>query len=342
LTIEHFRGFEYLDLPNLAPITLLSGKNNTGKTAVLEAFFTHAAGRFSGEQAKSIDRDLFAPLNRSQKLTKISSWQPFFHNYDLDSPVRLSGFLDESKVTVEWQATSDRDGLDGTVTRLTDNEDKPLRSKFGTYVDKTKHGYQIRTAGQADHPFLRTTARILTNRARVSQQELAERVSELKVRGFDQQLLAAMRIIDPRLANLEILLSNGKPMVHANFDIGRMMPLPLLGEGMSAVADFILALVEASNGIVLIDEIENGIHHSALTSLWEHLSQVAELTNTQIIAATHSHECVVAAYRALRDQPDRLSLIRLHADPKPPYAVRATDYDQETLESALEMNLDVR
>ena len=39
LKIQNFRCFQYLLVKNLAPITLFGGRNNSGKSAILEAVF---------------------------------------------------------------------------------------------------------------------------------------------------------------------------------------------------------------------------------------------------------------------------------------------------------------
>ena len=39
LSLKGFKGFEQLDIPSLSRITLLGGRNNVGKTSILEALF---------------------------------------------------------------------------------------------------------------------------------------------------------------------------------------------------------------------------------------------------------------------------------------------------------------
>ena len=40
-TIDNFRGFKNLTLNSLKRVNLISGKNNVGKTSLLEALFIH-------------------------------------------------------------------------------------------------------------------------------------------------------------------------------------------------------------------------------------------------------------------------------------------------------------
>jgi predicted ATP-dependent endonuclease of OLD family len=105
----------------------------------------------------------------------------------------------------------------------------------------------------------------------------------------------------------------------------------------------ILSLVYARKSrVVMIDEIENGIHYSVLRGLWWHIKRAARATGTQIIATTHSRECIAAAQDAfVQDGQQMLSLIRLwrrSADSD----VSATSYGFAELENALDLSLDIR
>jgi hypothetical protein len=74
--------------------------------------------------------------------------------------------------------------------------------------------------------------------------------------------------------------------------------------------------------------------------LWEGIGLAADLFNTQVIATTHSLECVTAAYEAfsMRKSFD----LTLHHLDRTDGAVRAIAYDQESLEGALSIPMEVR
>ena len=79
------------------------------------------------------------------------------------------------------------------------------------------------------------------------------------------------------------------------------VPLTLLGDGVRRVASMVLAMGYARDGTLLVDEIENGIHHSVLGRLWEAIGYAAQLFNTQVVATTHSLECIGNAHPEARD-----------------------------------------
>ena len=55
LTIEHFRGFSSFKIDQLARINLIVGKNNVGKTALLEALFL-LSGPYNPSNALTIEQ----------------------------------------------------------------------------------------------------------------------------------------------------------------------------------------------------------------------------------------------------------------------------------------------
>jgi AAA15 family ATPase/GTPase len=109
---------------------------------------------------------------------------------------------------------------------------------------------------------------------------------------------------------------------------------------MARLASLVLAIGNAPKGVVLVDEIENGLHHSILPKVWRAIGEVARQFNTQVFATTHSLECIMAAHRAFSES-ERYDF-RLHRLERINETIRAVTYDQETLEAAIETGLEVR
>jgi AAA15 family ATPase/GTPase len=102
----------------------------------------------------------------------------------------------------------------------------------------------------------------------------------------------------------------------------------------------LLAIRNAANGIVLIDEIENGLHYSSQQHVWESIAHAAQQFNVQVFATTHSREMIEAAYRAFPDS-DTFRYHRLDRD-EASGEVRAVSYSPDLIEAALEMDFEVR
>ena len=94
----------------------------------------------------------------------------------------------------------------------------------------------------------------------------------------------------------------GYPMIWGDIGLPELVPLPMMGEGMNRIARILLAISTAAGGVVMVDEIENGIHYSVLQKVWSAIADAAERAQVQVFATTHSFECMAAAHQALGDK----------------------------------------
>ena len=65
-----------------------------------------------------------------------------------------------------------------------------------------------------------------------------------------------------------------------------------------------LALENAKDGLLLIDEVENGLHYSVQPDVWRFLFQAATKLNVQVFATTHSYDCI-KSFEGLRERRGR-------------------------------------
>ncbi len=70
-----------------------------------------------------------------------------------------------------------------------------------------------------------------------------------------------------------------------------------------------LALVNSSNGFLLIDEFENGLHYSVLHKVWKLIFRLAKDLNVQVFATTHSHDCVTAFQAASQNSDEATDVV---------------------------------
>ena len=134
----------------------------------------------------------------------------------------------------------------------------------------------------------------------------------LLVTGTEERLEDLLRRIDPRIKKLRIDPSVPGNRIVLDVWLNRMVPLSQMGQGVYRLIEVFAEIIAKRPKICLIDEIENGIHHTGLFDLWRGLAEVASLFKVQIFATTHSHECIEAAHEAFseRDSYD-FSVIQL-------------------------------
>jgi hypothetical protein len=117
------------------------------------------------------------------------------------------------------------------------------------------------------------------------------------------------------------------------------IPLCALGDGVNRLFGIALALVHAKGGILLVDEIENGIHYSVQTDLWHLIFEMSVKMNVQVFATTHSYDCIKAFEAAASKSEEEGVLVRLAQKGDRTFV---GEFDENELGIAVEGQIEVR
>ena len=345
--IRNFRVFGDLEINALARINLFAGLNNSGKTTLLEALFLLSGG---GNPHMALNVNVTRGIHElagNQKTIPEILWKPMFSDLDFDKRVEISGchvslgsltlnlFLSRPNM-IEIPLSGGREaasvtGMSGTralVFEFTDSTGKRIEG----HVRPTAQGFQIEQP-DAVVPF---SSVFLSSRV-WNLNEDAQFLGQLRKRKEPDVVLETLQVIEPKIKSVEDNSASGSPMIWVDVGLSELVPLSTMGEGMARVARLILALSAARGGLVLVDEIENGLHHSVLPDVWRSVARAAARLDTQIVATTHSFECVDAAHHALGN--DGFALHRLEAANG---KNRCVTYGPEAMDGAIRHNLEVR
>jgi AAA15 family ATPase/GTPase len=352
-TLKNFRCFQNLTLEPLERVNLIAGKNNVGKTSLLEAIFIYI---------NPTNPESFLRINHLRGITRIGRFEDleemrgFFFDQDVDKAIEISGANEKSeksylKICLAGSEESQLPIFDDDSTTLKVNESLTTEVKLYDklvleYQDKTGEKFTVRKSWTTTDRLLGRLRRekfplgiYLTTSTR-SPKEDAQRFSKLERVGRQDEVIQTLRLLEPRLQRLTLLVVEREPIIHGDIGMSELVPLPLMGEGMGRLLSIILAIANAKGGTILIDEIENGLHYSVLTDAWKAIADAARRADVQIFATTHSQECIRAAHEAFEssEQYD----FRYHRLERVKDEIRAVTYDQETLATSDEMNLEMR
>jgi ABC-type branched-subunit amino acid transport system ATPase component len=121
--------------------------------------------------------------------------------------------------------------------------------------------------------------------------------SNIVLTDYEPDILAAVRIISPDIEDFAFRDDergrNKYPIVRLK-DLAKPVPFHSLGEGAVRILGIILALVNSRDGVLLIDEIDTGLHHSVQIKMWEFVFKLSEQLKVQLFATTHSQDCLSA------------------------------------------------
>lgn len=172
--------------------------------------------------------------------------------------------------------------------------------------------------------------------------DLARAWNKVVLTPEEDKVTVAMRVVEPAIERIAFgtePLGNSGALVKLE-GINDPVPLGSLGDGTSRVLALAMYLVRASGGVLLIDEIDTGLHYSALESIWRLVIETARRLNVQVFATSHSGDCMRALAWLQSDAPDLAADVSVHRIEK-----GATDtirYSAEDLEIAAQHHIEIR
>lgn len=351
--IKNYRGFKNFTIETLERVNLITGSNNVGKTSLLEALYLNLGPGMafrsnldtSPVQESSTAHYLFRGFIR-HSLENVSKWGWLFHSKDLSEDLELSSKQrgDVQKLWMGWRI--DNGGAGVPIPKDVPPEELPiyLQVNFEPTRGENSSWRIEKSGGHRNVPgsfaLDSIPLRLLFNVSSRSPEEDTKWFSRLADVGRQDEVIDILRLIEPRLKNLAVSTSDGPAMIYGDIGLGRRVPMSQMGEGMVRLLSLVLEIANASGGVVLIDEIENGLHHSVLTKVWRAIGEAARRSDTQVFATTHSLECIRAAHEAFLQ--NGTYDLRLHRLERSKGDIKAVTYDQDTLDTSVEMNLEVR
>ena len=361
LEIKNFRAFKHLRIEKLGRVNLIVGKNNIGKSSLLEALWIYAEQgepallyriltkrneiAFEGEAVRRI------PGNAQERASSLSNL--FFEHQDTrlpHAPIHIGSLNnppDAVQIDVKWSSQNNGKGPEtngGISSAFTQSPILVLQFGQGSAVgipcdQEVFWGDRIIPIGHTEY-----VSAFVVGAAGLSPTDVAVCWDEAAVDNLEDDVLAALRIIAPNVERL-MLIGHGKsggfpaPFVRIG-GMNRALPLGSLGEGMNRMLGLILALVNAKDGMLLVDEVDTGLHYSVLPDLWKLIFEVAHRLNVQVFATSHSWDCIQAFQQAAEENEEEEGiLIRLEHRDGDVYPVT---FDEQKLGIAARELIEVR
>jgi predicted ATPase len=306
LMIRGFRSLQRLDVDRLGRANLLVGRNGSGKSSVLEALKLYATQGTARAVFQILHaRDEIAEYRESgtepdRQMLLPSIQQLFFGRPSAPSEIVIgSRDIDESRLTM---SLTSRASLRLQVTPVGIHWNYELRDVVNAW--RTAESTPV----LCPHQFVSPNGMNL--------REIASFWDAITLTPLEDDVVRAMRIIAPGLERVSFVATpNGERVPMAKLrDEAYPVPVRSLGDGVTRLFGIALGLVRARDGLLLIDEAENGIHFSAQTDLWRLIFATAAELNVQVFATTHSWDCIQAFQEAAASDPhEEAALIRLES-----------------------------
>lgn len=354
ISFENFRGLKKLELPELSRITLLTGKNNAGKSSILEGIFLFMNHSLQNSFVSINNfRGIYVNMDSS------SIWGPAFYGLDTDKSINIAATLNEKHCNLSYQkdvsftaADSSKDDqaiMKQFVTSIRANYNMKYHYKQEDYTEEGifyTNGSGVFRTIQTSLPnnqllFMPYTLYInSTTLFSFSENAISDWIGLMELNGKKDRIVEALKYIEKDISNIITITNLGQVQVLAKI-ADQVFPVKLSGDGLFRLMYILLAIFANPGSIILIDEIETGFHYSMYERLWKLIAEAAKENNCQIIATTHNYECIEKAISGIGAAgcEDSFCMYRIeHSDGEN----RAIRYDGELTQLSIDMNMEVR
>ena len=364
LSVEGFRGIRSLELPKLGRVTLLAGGNGIGKTTVLDAIRSYVSrGEFRVLVELLANREEFvAGYDEDGDAVLYPDFASLFHDYNPDdgesSPTAIRIHASRSSPSLSLRLVdAEKDTRPPSLLPLEPPPKDLLVSvgkhsrrhatdpmRFSHRTGRYLRQYRSRSVTDSWFPPIQFES---LGPGLLANDDISRLWDAVALTEAENLTIQALRlVVGETLERLAVIgdssgsYSRGGRRVVAKLTSSSVpVPLKRLGDGANRLLTIALALANCRNGILLVDEVENGIHYSIQPALWRMVFGAAEAGNVQVVAATHSWDCIVGFATAAAETPVDGTMFRLERFEDNLHAIH---YSEEKLVVAARQRTEVR
>lgn len=332
LSIDGFRALRHLEINGLGRVNLITGRNNTGKSSVLEALRILASNGSSPEIYRILhyrEEDIDEPLDTTRSedggfsiVSSLFSGFPPLGDTTKRITISASGAGRPHRLSLSIARFIEQQEPDG-IRRL-------IPEQSGVFPDTESVPRLIveTEVGSRNLPLPRTGPRTTfypieeswISCVHLTPQDRTDVLGPLwdKIALSDQEkdVVEALRIITPEIVGVSMIgggAGSRQPRIAIAraSNVPRPVPLRSFGDGVNRLFGIVLSLVNAKDGLLLIDEVENGMHHTIQLDVWRAIFRLSRRLDVQVFATSHSWDSVESFQKAASEDPEEGVLVRL-------------------------------
>ncbi len=359
--VKNFRCFKDLQINDLGRVNLIAGKNNTGKTALMEAMYILTGSR----DLKTLLRRANSSMPRfrrdiEEESRTTISWSTIFSDLDSSKLVEISAsdldihdrskgngstYAVEISQLQDISATDDKALIELLERRFDSFDQPPKVLKLASNFEAQDMYLVLHDRGMRPTHFRFKQlypANMSNAREKAHSRENSRRFDRIQKSKRLDVLIETLQVFEPELTDLRLGTNDALHVIEAEMGLPELVTLNNLGDGMNRMLELMLAMYEIRGGVMFIDEIENGLHYTIHKKIWQLIDEVSKQWDIQIFATTHSYEMIQAAHEAFKDEdPYEFRFHRLNRR-SDTGEIEAVTYNKAGVDAFTSINYEVR
>ena len=340
IEIERFRGIKRASIEGFKQINLFFGKNNCGKSSLLESLFL----------ASGLSNPLL-PIHvnfiRGYNKARMDDLKLDFYNLDSSYPIHIRVENEEKrdlKITFFEQKQKNVSLSAADASILSNLEEGKYGLKFDFKINDKQFESQLRFDSANSTDATRIISKHYVESLRCTylspKYDFSASIQGLKyiLQNKDEHfIIEGLKLIEPRVR--DFIFADKEMLVDVG--LGKRIPVNMMGDGARKIVSLLTAVYDCKDGALLVDEISNGFHYSVMHNLWKVLINAAIKNNTQLFVTTHDVDSIKGLRdAALTDNRDIIAAFKLlkTADDE----LNAYHYSLESLNYSINQEIEIR
>lgn len=281
-------------------------------------------------QLNAINDFLDANFNDEKNIPEDTIQQIEKMKQQLEKQVQISQNSKELDLCIEWVIEDDINK--GKAIRLSPNAGLDINLLRRTFLD---------SINQQQKTHFITSSSLTT-------QKMIELFDRVVLTDDEKLVLEALQTIEP---NIEKIASVNPYVIRNSFesrsgfvvrlsDSNQRVPIGSMGDGVWRMLGLALAIVCAKDGVLFVDEIDTGLHFTAMSDMWKLIWETAKRLNLQVFATTHNSDCWRSLASIAKEEDaaeDGISIQRIEKDKN-----IAVSFNEREIVIAAEREIEVR
>ncbi len=340
IEIERFRGIRHASIEGFKQINLFLGKNNCGKSSLLESLFL----------ASGLSNPLLpirVNVMRGYSKARLNDLKLDFYNLDTSRPIHIR-MENEEKRDLDislFEQSQNNVSINADDNNILSNVQE---GKYGLKLDFKVNGRHYESQIRFDSANSTEATSIVSDRYAESlrctylspKYDFNASIQGLKniLQNKDEHFIVeGLKIIEPRVT--DFIFADNEMLV--DIGLAKRIPVNMMGDGARKIVSLLTAVYDCKDGALLVDEISNGFHYSVMCSLWKVLINAAVRNNTQLFVTTHDNDSIKGLRNAALNEFDDIvaafKLLKTSDD-----ELKAYHYSLESLDYSINQEIEVR